>query len=61
MDKAKRARTAETPKQPSLVLMLRAPCLYPDPLNFPDYVAGGSGPTAADELLSRDGRVWRLS
>jgi hypothetical protein len=30
MDKAKRARTAETPKQPSLGLMLRAPCLYPD-------------------------------
>ena len=29
------------------------------PLNFPNYVAGGSGPTAADELLSRDGRVWR--
>jgi len=28
-------------------------------LNFPNYVAGGSGPTAADELLSRDGRVWR--
>jgi hypothetical protein len=30
MDKAKRARTAETPKQPSLGLKLRAPCLYPD-------------------------------
>ena len=28
--KAKRARTAETPKQPSLGLKLRAPCLYPD-------------------------------
>jgi hypothetical protein len=32
MDKAKRARTAETPKQPSLGLKLRAPYLYPDPL-----------------------------
>jgi hypothetical protein len=31
MDKAKRARTAETPKQPSLGLKLRAPYLYPDP------------------------------
>jgi len=30
MDKAKRARTAETPKQPSLCLTLRAPYLYPD-------------------------------
>jgi hypothetical protein len=30
MDRAKRARTAETPKQPSLGLKLRAPCLYPD-------------------------------
>ena len=31
MEKAKRARTAETPKQPSLSLRLRAPYLYPDP------------------------------
>jgi hypothetical protein len=30
MDKAKRARTAETPKQPSPGLKLGAPCLYPD-------------------------------
>ena len=30
MDKAKRAQTAETPKQPSLGLKLRAPYLYPD-------------------------------
>jgi hypothetical protein len=28
--KAKRARKAETPKQPSLCLRLRAPYLYPD-------------------------------
>ena len=34
MDKAKRARTVETPKQPSLGLKLRAPCLYPDPPNL---------------------------
>jgi hypothetical protein len=31
MEKAKRARTAETPKQPSLRLRLCAPYLYPDP------------------------------
>src|SRR5262245_37985459 len=30
MEKAKRARKAETPKQPSLCLRLRAPYLYPD-------------------------------
>jgi hypothetical protein len=30
MDRANRARTAETPKQPSLGLKLRAPYLYPD-------------------------------
>jgi glucose-6-phosphate 1-dehydrogenase len=29
------------------------------PRNFPNYVAGSSGPAAADELLSRDGRAWR--
>lgn len=34
MDKAKRAQTAETPKQPSLGLKLRAPCLYPDQDSF---------------------------
>ena len=27
--------------------------------DFPNYVAGGDGPAAADELLARDGRVWR--
>jgi len=31
MEKAKRARKAETPKQPSFCLRLRAPYLYPDP------------------------------
>jgi hypothetical protein len=30
MEKAKRARKAETPKQPSLCLRLRAPYFYPD-------------------------------
>jgi glucose-6-phosphate 1-dehydrogenase len=29
------------------------------PRDFPNYVAGGSGPAAADELLARDGRTWR--
>jgi glucose-6-phosphate 1-dehydrogenase len=26
--------------------------------DFPNYVAGGSGPEAADRLLARDGNVW---
>jgi hypothetical protein len=30
MEKAKRARKAETPKQPSRCLRLRAPYFYPD-------------------------------
>jgi glucose-6-phosphate 1-dehydrogenase len=29
------------------------------PQDFPNYVAGGSGPAAADQLLARDGRAWR--
>jgi glucose-6-phosphate 1-dehydrogenase len=29
------------------------------PRNFPNYMAGSSGPAAADELLTRDGRAWR--
>jgi glucose-6-phosphate 1-dehydrogenase len=29
------------------------------PSDFPNYVAGGSGPDAAAELLARDGRAWR--
>jgi hypothetical protein len=40
MDKAKRARTAETPKQPSLGLKLRAPYLYPDALPAGGVVGG---------------------
>jgi glucose-6-phosphate 1-dehydrogenase len=29
------------------------------PRDFPNYVAGSTGPDAADELLARDGRAWR--
>jgi glucose-6-phosphate 1-dehydrogenase len=29
------------------------------PSSFPNYTAGSNGPTAADELLARDGRAWR--
>jgi glucose-6-phosphate 1-dehydrogenase len=31
----------------------------PPPRDFPNYTAGGTGPAAADELLTRDGRAWR--
>jgi glucose-6-phosphate 1-dehydrogenase len=27
--------------------------------DFPNYAAGSAGPTAADELMQRDGRRWR--
>jgi glucose-6-phosphate 1-dehydrogenase len=30
------------------------------PTDFPNYVAGGNGPAAADALLARGGRAWRL-
>lgn len=30
-----------------------------DPLGFPNYEAGSWGPRAADELLAKDGRIWR--
>jgi len=30
------------------------------PTDFPNYKAGSSGPSAADELLARDGRRWHL-
>jgi hypothetical protein len=52
MDKAKRARTAETPKQPSPGLKLRAPYLYPDKvricegLGVPDRMSSLHGDTA---------------
>ncbi len=29
--------------------------------DFPDYAAGSWGPRAADDLLKRDGRKWRLN
>jgi glucose-6-phosphate 1-dehydrogenase len=29
------------------------------PREFPNYAAGANGPAAADELLARDGHVWR--
>jgi glucose-6-phosphate 1-dehydrogenase len=29
------------------------------PQDFPNYAAGSWGPTAADDLLARDGRQWR--
>jgi len=29
------------------------------PDGFPSYDAGGDGPTAAHELLARDGVTWR--
>jgi glucose-6-phosphate 1-dehydrogenase len=29
------------------------------PRDFLNYAAGGTGPAAADELLTRDGRAWR--
>jgi glucose-6-phosphate 1-dehydrogenase len=29
------------------------------PRDFPNYAAGGTGPVAANELLTRDGRAWR--
>jgi glucose-6-phosphate 1-dehydrogenase len=29
------------------------------PRDFPNYTAGGWGPSAADDLLKRDGRSWR--
>jgi len=29
------------------------------PTDFPNYIAGGSGPAAADELLAREDRAWR--
>jgi len=30
------------------------------PRDFPNYAAGEWGPSAADELLQRDGRSWRI-
>ena len=30
------------------------------PRHFPNYAAGSDGPSAANELLARDGRAWRV-
>ena len=30
------------------------------PTNFPNYASGTWGPEAADKLLQRDGRKWRM-
>ncbi len=30
-----------------------------NPRHFPNYAAGSEGPTAANDLLARDGRAWR--
>jgi glucose-6-phosphate 1-dehydrogenase len=45
-------------RQPPVLSGNRRPLLNP-PRDFPNYIAGGNGPAAADELLARDGRVWR--
>jgi len=29
------------------------------PRHFPNYAAGTEGPSAANDLLARDGRSWR--
>jgi glucose-6-phosphate 1-dehydrogenase len=29
------------------------------PRHFPNYAAGSEGPSAANDLLARDGRSWR--
>jgi hypothetical protein len=56
MDKAKRARTAETPKQPSLGLQLRAPYLYPD---LRALVMGTAEPkTTASPLGGVERKPW---
>jgi hypothetical protein len=50
MDKAKRGRTAETPKQPILGLQLRAPYLYPDRRTISPPVA--SIPSAPSSVVA---------
>jgi hypothetical protein len=60
MDKAKRARTAETPKQPSLGLKLRAPYLYPDPM-FDPITTDLIRTAPALEGLDLDGLPKRLT
>jgi hypothetical protein len=52
MAKAKRARTAETPKQPSLRLTLRAPYLYPD-----RAYSASRGPMSTGRLTAAEARA----
>jgi glucose-6-phosphate 1-dehydrogenase len=51
-------RTDEVEEQWSLVDSIVA-AWSRDRLSFPNYPAGTWGPTAANELLARDGRAWR--
>jgi hypothetical protein len=52
MAKAKRARKAETPKQPSPCLRLRAPYLYPDPRWTAPMVYSGEGKVQPNRILN---------
>jgi hypothetical protein len=71
MEKAKRARKAETPKQPSPSLRLRAPYLYPDPTAIKDFISGADavhlaegntyGHDSASVHMARRGRrTWHV-
>src|SRR5262249_46117741 len=53
MEKAKRARKAETPRQPSLALRLRAPYLYPDRIEIdePRTATLGENLSLADVVI----------
>ncbi len=51
-------RADEVEEQWAIVDAMVAPWVRDRP-NFPNYAAGTWGPTAADELLHRDGRSWR--
>ena len=54
MEMAKRARKAETPKQPSLSLMLRAPYLYPDRSTRPGLTEVGGAAIESAFAVSTD-------
>ncbi len=51
-------RADEVEEQWAIVDAMVAPWVRDRP-SFPNYAAGTWGPTAADELLHRDGRSWR--
>ena len=51
-------RADEVEEQWAIVHAIRSPWQRDEPA-FPNYAAGIWGPTAADELLRRDGRSWR--